>query len=105
MSATDTNPASQEVLSTETLALVGDMTALLGSGETITSASVSLTQLDTGASYPAGLSGLPTVTGAGKTITQVVTGLLPRKSFLLVWTGTVATNKIVSAKTRLDCPV
>lgn len=104
MSATDTNPASQEVLSVETLALVADMTAELGTSETISSASVTLTQLDTGLSYPAGLSGTPTITGAGKLITQVVTNLLPGKSYRLMWIATVATNKIVAAKTLLTCP-
>jgi hypothetical protein len=66
MSATDTLPASQEILSTETLALVGDMTAQLGVGETMTTATVTLVQLDTGAAFPGGLSGVAALIWAGE---------------------------------------
>lgn len=108
MSATDSIPPQLEMLAAETLLLTCDFTPLLAAGEVLANPVCTLTQLDTGASYPAGLSGGAQLAagsgGANKAIAQVVTALVPRKSYTLEWIGTVASNKVVSQKTRLDCP-
>lgn len=46
MSAKDTIPAVQQILSVETLPLTADLAAELGQGETLQSATVELIQVD-----------------------------------------------------------
>jgi hypothetical protein len=108
VSATDSIPPQLEMLNAETLLLVCDFTPLLASGEVLTAPVCTLTQIDTGASFAAGLSGAAGLAsgtgGASKAISQIVTGLIARRSYILEWQGTVASNKILAQKTRLDCP-
>jgi hypothetical protein len=73
-----TNPWTQGSL--ETLPLAFDFTPNLGT-DTIASAGTTLTVVNTGATYPAGLSGTPSI--VGKVVTQTVTALLPGTEYRL----------------------
>src|SRR4030095_14199684 len=66
-------PPTYPMSSRETLPLRFDLSALLAPGETPTARAASLVRRDTGAAYPAGLSGTPVI--SDHYLTQSVTGL------------------------------
>lgn len=85
----------------ETLPLAFDVYALLASGESASSPTCALTRLDTGASYAAGLSGNPTVSGT--TITQAITALANGVTYRLAVTFTAAAGKTWTVLLDIRC--
>lgn len=103
MSKLSTNPAMFEMGSGETLPLAFDTTALLGSGESPTSPSCTLTDLATGTVYATGLSGTPSVTG--NIITQTVTALIAGHEYRLAVAFTAASGKEWQMELRIRCVI
>lgn len=88
--------------SQETLPIAFDVSALLLTGETPSSPSAQLIQIDTGTNYTAGMSGGPAF--AANIVTQTVTGLTPRKRYRLVISFQAATGKTWSPYLNIECP-
>jgi hypothetical protein len=88
--------------SAETLPLTFDTTSILLPGESIAWALATLTQLDNGLEYDAGLLGPVAI--AGPDVTATVTGLLPRKRYRLVVQFEVAPNKVWAPSLMIECP-
>ena|SRR5215831_2033818 len=86
----------------ETLPLAFDVSALLLVGETPTSPSALLIQLDTGLDYPAGRTGTPIIQGTQ--IIQTVTALQAGKHYRLVIEFNAAAGKIWAPSLLIDCP-
>lgn len=101
--AIQVQPDVFEMTSHETLPLTFDASDLLLVGEAITSATATLTRVDSGVSYAAGLLG--TVAVAGTDLTATVTALQPRTSYRLMVSFQVAVNKIWAPYLLIDCPV
>lgn len=104
MSATDAKPAQVEILSVETLQLVADLSADLAQAENLSLPTAVLTRLDNGTDYSSTLLSQTALALSNKGVSTVVSGLTPRKSYLLIFQGTVATNKKPATKIRIDCP-
>lgn len=100
-SVLDTNPDIFEMASTESLPLGVDMAALLAEGETISSPSATLTDLDTGLSVPASVSA-PAV--AGSVVTQTLTALEQDRDYRLAVSFT-AGGKTWTTLTLIRCKV
>jgi hypothetical protein len=96
------SPNAFEMGSLETLPLTFDATLVLLPGEAIAWAQATLTQLDTGLEYDAGLVGPVAI--AGTDLTATITGLLPRKRYRLVLQFEVAANKVWAPSLTIDCP-
>lgn len=88
--------------SQETLPLSFDLSEVLQVSESISNATAQLIQLDTGQDYAAGRQGTVAVQGA--VLTQVVTGLSPRKRYRLVIQFQAAIGKIWAPYLLIDCP-
>lgn len=96
------NPEIFQMASQETLPITFDATSILLPGESISSATAQLVQLDTGVEYAAGRLG--TVAVAGTELTQTVTALAPRKRYRLVMQFAVAANKVWAPYLTIECP-
>lgn len=92
-----------EMSSQETLPLTFDASDLVLEGESITSATATLTRVDTGVSYGAGILG--TVAISGTDLTTTVTALQPRASYRLMVRFQVAVNKVWAPYLHITCPV
>jgi len=89
-------------ISTEVRAWQIDMSPEMDPADVVGSATATLTNLLTGASYPGGLSGSPTV--AGTAVTQVVTTLAPGTNYRLVITASMGGSKQTAASLLLSVP-
>ena len=78
--------------SLETLTLGVDFSKNILPPKTIQSAAVILTNLSTGAAYPAGLVGTPQIQGF--VVLQVVTDLQPGMTYALNFVATVSANEV-----------
>jgi hypothetical protein len=94
-------PNTFAMTSAETLALSFNATAWLGSGETIASATAVLTDLGTGTTRPASLSGSPSVSGA--VVIQAVTDLAAGRYRLEILITTSAGN-VEDLPLIITCP-
>lgn len=79
-----------------------DMSPAMDVGDVLASATSTLTDLLTGALYPAGLLGSTSV--AGTTATQSVQLLVPGHSYRLVVTGAMGGSKESGVSLNLGCP-
>jgi len=95
------SPSPFEMGSQETLPLTFDATSILLPGESVAWAQATLTQLDNGLAYDAGLVGPVAI--AGTDLTATVTGLLPRKRYRLVVQFEVAANKVWAPSLLIEC--
>lgn len=87
----------------ESLLWAYDVTNQLTGGATLASVtSSSLTDLKTGASYPTGLSGAPSVSGA--TVRQRVVGLVVGKTYRLAWLWVDSAGNTQASAIVLSCP-
>jgi hypothetical protein len=96
------SPNPFEMGSQETLPLTFDATPILLPGEVIAWAQATLTQLDNGVDYDAGLVGPVAI--AGSDLTATITGLLPRKRYRLIVQFEVAANKVWAPALTIECP-
>ncbi len=94
----DTYPMS----SRETLPLRFDVGGCVAPGEAVSAPTATLRRLDTGASFPAGLSG--TATATGQYIVQTVTGLAPGVTFRLSVRFQTAAGKLWDVLLDIPCP-
>lgn len=96
-------PNPFEMGSLETLPLTFDAAPVLESGESVTWALATLTQIDNGVDYSTtGLAGPVAI--AGSELTATVTSLLPRKRYRLVIQFEVAPNKVWAPQLLIECP-
>lgn len=105
MSQLSTSPSYFEIGTGETLPLSFDASAYLGSGESVASATVTVTRQDTGASVPAALSGSPSISG-GDTVLQIVLGsaLVAGVAYLIRVTVTITpSSKVEEMLTQMRC--
>lgn len=72
------------------------------SGDVINAVTTTLTDLLTGAAYPAGLLGSPTYSGT--TVTQTVQALQPGHNYRLVWLVNMGGSKVSGVALNLTCP-
>lgn len=79
-----------------------DMALEMDAGDVIGSVTSTLTDLLTGLSYPAGLSGSPS--HSGTTVTQAVTALVAGHNYRLVITANMGGSKLTSTVLNLACP-
>ncbi len=89
-------------LSYETLPWADDLTAALDVGDTVLTVTTVLTDLLTGAPFPAGLLGSPTITG--NVVQQTVTGLAPGHNYRLVFNAGLGGSKVRSSVVKLSTP-
>lgn len=101
MSAIDTSPASIDVGSLEKYPLAIDMTAYLGSGDTVSNASATLTDMSTETAYPAGI--VSTIT-TGNIVTVTLIALTALHSYVLVVSFVASTGKTLETRTIINCP-
>jgi hypothetical protein len=94
-------PPTYPMSSRETLPLRFDLSALLAPGETPTAPAASLVRLDTGAAYPAGLSGTPVI--SDHYLTQSVTGLAAFITYRLSVRFQAAAGKIFDVLLDIPC--
>lgn len=99
MSQLSTNPASIDMASSETLPIEVSFAANLGAA-TISSSVATLTDLETGAAYAAGLG---TKTGTSTTVTQTLTALQAGHRYRLAVTVTDSTSRVWSSETSIVC--
>lgn len=100
MTQLSTNPASREQGSGETLAYEVSFAAALGT-DIITDAEATLTDLTTGAAYPAGLGA---TTPGQTTVTQVVTALQAGHRYRLSVVAQTSGVNVWQADTVIACP-
>lgn len=97
-----TIPDTYPMSSRETLPLRFDIGAALAPGETASAPTATLRRLDTGAAFPAGLSGTATVTG--QYIVQTVTGLTAGLTYRLSVRFQAAAGKTWDLLLDIPCP-
>jgi len=87
----------------ESLLWAYDAAAQLAAAVTISSVtSASLTNVKTGASYPTGLSGSPSLSGTS--LRQRVLGLVAGETYRLVWVFVDSAGNTQTAGLVLECP-
>ena len=101
MSTLSVYPPSIEMASSETLPIRMDTSNLLGVGESPTSPTAVLTNLSTGNSYAAGLSGNASV--SGNYVTQTVTALTGGQQYRLAVSFTAASGKVWTMELSIIC--
>jgi hypothetical protein len=94
-------PEQSPMGSRETLPFRFDVSPLLLPGETPSAPAATLTRLDTGALYPAGLQGAATITGTY--VTQAVTGLTKGITYRLSLQFQAAAGKVFSVLLDIPC--
>jgi hypothetical protein len=108
-----TNPATLVMATSETLPVVVDFTPQLLPGETISSATSSLTDTTNGLSVPVTLSDAPTVVnvidglGTSNGIQQILRGpteLVAQHTYRLSTNATISSTKIWSAVVIINVP-
>jgi subtilisin family serine protease len=85
----------------ETLPWSVDVTNRLLSGESVSAQTAALTVEGTGANYPGGLSGSPTLNG--NVITQKVTALAAGTTYILAFSWTQAVGHVEQAFLHIVC--
>lgn len=91
-----------EMLSTERLPLAFDMTAVLGQSESVTAATVTLTDIASGTDYATGLIGNPLI--ASPVVTQTVGLLQSGHRYRMVVTVSVSAGKSPARYLEIGCP-
>lgn len=90
--------------SSETRPWAIDLTDELDSGDVVASATATLTDLLTGADFPAGLTGSVTASSTAPHLIQSVTGLVAGRNYRLVLTADVGGSKRTATVLLLTCP-
>lgn len=104
MTISDVEIGWRTQLSSEIRPWAIDMTAELDPSDSPSAATATLTDLLTGASFPAGLVDLPTTSVFTPHVTQVVTGLTPGRNYRLVLTVAMGGSKQTATVVYLRCP-
>lgn len=102
MAFANCTPAALEILSTETVLIHFRCAAWLIPGQVLTTATATLETVTDGTPYPAGLVGVPTVTGTD--IHQAVTALQREQRYELAVTFPVDGTTELTAVVVLSCP-
>jgi hypothetical protein len=100
--ALDTSPPVVTLSSGAVRVLTCDVTNALKSGETPASPTCTLTDLTTGSTYAAGLSGSASI--AGNVISQKITSLVAGHRYRLVWTYVPVASSSDSLQTIIEVP-
>lgn len=101
MSEVRVTPGVVYQLSGETLPWTMDFAAAIPSGGALATPTSSLTDIDTGASYAAGLVGSPTISTT--TVVQVVTALVVGHTYRLTVYATISGTRIPGAVVLIEC--
>lgn len=89
-------------LTTETRPWAIDFAPEMDVGDVVGATTATLTNLLTGANYPGGLSGSPSVVGT--VVTQTVTALVAGVNYRLVLTANMGGAKTTATALLLNCP-